>query len=338
VRIDKCGAHKRAIGVDNLFGCKILLDVRSRSDSDDTTVAYRKRAIPDHFKLAHGWTRNACVWPGAGQHFAGTSNNKLDLAHVLTSILTQSISIWWKSLPLDGNHGVMNQQESSVVGREDAGERSSVRAVERALQVLACFSDGRAKVTLSEAARLTGLPISTVSRLLATLESGGFLRRSGSTYACGTRLIQIGLNALQNLSAYEVAEAHLTRLTEMTGESSYLGVPGDDGYVVYVRQSLSSKSIRHSAWLGRTVPVKGTAIGAAITGIVGEFGFTATRQTLEPDVTAIAAPIHGSDGSIVAAVNLTGPTYRIADDDVHRFGIAVAVAARAISEEIGGSC
>lgn len=232
----------------------------------------------------------------------------------------------------------MNQQVSSVVGREDAGERSSVRAVERALQVLGCFSDGRAKVTLSEAARLTGLPISTVSRLLATLESGGFLRRSGSTYACGTRLIQIGLNALQNLSAYEVAEAHLTRLTEMTGESSYLGVPGDDGYVVYVRQSLSSKSIRHSAWLGRTVPVKGTAIGAAITGNVGKFGFTATRQTLEPDVTAIAAPIHGSEGSIVAAVNLTGPTYRIADDDVHRFGIAVVVAARAISEEIGGSC
>jgi IclR family acetate operon transcriptional repressor len=256
----------------------------------------------------------------------------------LTSILTRSISIWWKCLPLDGNHGVMNQQESSVVDRDDAGERSSVRAVERALHVLGCFSGGRAKVTLSEAARLTGLPVSTVSRLLGTLENGGFLRRSGSTYACGTRLMQIGLNALQNLSAYGVAEAHLTRLTEMTGESSYLGVPGDDGYVVYVRQSLSSKSIRHSAWLGRTVPVEGTAIGAAITGNVGKFGFAATRRTLEPDVTAIAAPIHGSNGSIVAAVNLTGPTYRIEDDDVHRFGIAVVVAARAISEEIGGSC
>lgn len=231
----------------------------------------------------------------------------------------------------------MSQEESSAVGRDDGGERSSVRAVERALHVLDCFSDGRAKITLSQTARLTGLPISTVSRLLTTLETGGFLRRSGSAYVCGTRLMQIGLNALQNLSAYEVAETHLTRLTEITGESCYLGVPGDDGYVVYVRQSLSAKSIRHSAWLGRTVPVKGTAIGAAITGNVSKFGFAATRHTLEPDVTAIAAPIHGSDGSIVAAVNLTGPTYRIEDDDIHRFGLAVVVAAHAISEEIGGA-
>jgi DNA-binding IclR family transcriptional regulator len=231
----------------------------------------------------------------------------------------------------------MTLDESRVLGASEGSDRSSVRAVQRALDVLDCFSDGRAKVTLSEAARLTGLPVSTVSRLLATLESAGFLRRSASGYACGTRLMQIGLNALQNLSTYEIAEPHLVGLTEITGESSYLGIPGDDGRVIYVRQSLSPKSIRHSAWLGRTVPVKGTAIGAAITGNVGKFGFVATRQTLEPDVTAIAAPVRGADGSIVAAVNLTGPTYRIEDDDVHRFGLAVVAAAMAISRDIGGS-
>lgn len=230
----------------------------------------------------------------------------------------------------------MTLDESRGLGAAEGSDRSSVRAVQRALDVLDCFSDGRAKVTLSEAARLTGLPISTVSRLLATLESAGFVRRSTFGYACGTRLMQIGLNALQNLSTYEIAEPHLVGLTEMTGESSYLGIPGDDGRVIYVRQSLSPKSIRHSAWLGRTVPVQGTAIGAAISGNVGKFGFVATRQTLEPDVTAIAAPVRGSDGSIVAAVNLTGPTYRIEDDDIHRFGLAVVAAATAISWDIGG--
>jgi DNA-binding IclR family transcriptional regulator len=209
--------------------------------------------------------------------------------------------------------------------------------VRRALDVLDCLSDGRAKVTLSEAARLTGLPISTVSRLLTTLEHAGFLRRSASGYACGTRLMQIGLNALQNLSTYEVAEAHLAGLTAVTEESSYLGIPADNGNVIYVRQSLSPKSIRHSAWLGRTVPVQGTAIGAAISGNVGKFGFAATRQTLEPDVTAISAPVLGSNGLIVAAVSVTGPSYRISDDDVHRFGLAVVAAATAISREIGGN-
>jgi DNA-binding IclR family transcriptional regulator len=211
-----------------------------------------------------------------------------------------------------------------------------VRAVQRALDLLDCFSGERAKLTLSEAARLTGLPVSTVSRLLATLENAGFLRRSAGAYACGQRLIQIGLNGLRNLPIYEVAEGHLAHLTEMTGESSYLGISGDDGRIVYVRQCLSPKSIRHAAWLGRTVPVQGTAIGAAMTGNVGTHRFAATRQTLEADVTAIAAPIYGPEGSIVAAINLTGPTYRIKDDDIHRFGLAVAAEADALSKEIGG--
>ncbi|HWM83975.1 MAG TPA: IclR family transcriptional regulator [Pseudolabrys sp.] len=232
---------------------------------------------------------------------------------------------------------MMTTDKSSLTSGAGESDRSPVRSVQRALDLLGCFSEGRSNITLSEAARLTDLPVSTVSRLLATLESAGFLRRTASGYACGTQLMQIGLSALQNLSSFEIAEPHLIRLTEQTGESSYLGIPGDDGRVMYVRQCLSQKSIRHSAWLGRTVPVQGTAIGAAIKGETGAAGFVATRQTLEPDVTAIAAPIRGADGSIVAAVNLTGPTYRIKDSDIDRFGRTVAAAATAISRELGAS-
>lgn len=230
----------------------------------------------------------------------------------------------------------MAHEESRAASLNEENHHSPVRAVQRALDVLNCFADEPAKLTLSEVARATGLPISTVSRLLATLENAGFLRRSAGAYACGPRLIQIGLNGLRNLPIYEIAERHLARLTEITGESSYLGISGDDGNIIYVRQSLSSKSIRHAAWLGRSVPVQGTAIGRAITGNVGAHGFAATRQTLEADVTAIAAPIYGPDGSIVAAINLTGPTYRIKDDDICRFGLAVVAEASAISKEIGG--
>jgi urocanate hydratase len=225
---------------------------------------------------------------------------------------------------------------ASASGASEVAERSSVRAVERALRLLECFSEGQPSLALSEYARMAGLPVSTAYRLLATLESAGFVRRNaGGSYSCGTRLLQIGLTALQNVSAYDVAEPHLQKLSDATGESAYLGVPADEGPIIYVRQSLSSRSVRHSAWLGRGVPYKGTAIGAAMRGKVGEHGFAVARRTLEPDVTAIAAPIHGRDGSIVAAINVVGPSYRISDADVDRFGAAVVEAARAISREIG---
>lgn len=229
-----------------------------------------------------------------------------------------------------------SQKTAKLSEQSDEPERSSVRAVQRALRLLECFSEGKSTLGLSEYARMAGLPVSTVFRLLLTLENAGFVQRNAAGgYSCGTRLMQIGLTALQTVSAYDVAEPHLQSLSEMTGESAYLGIPADRTQIIYVRQSMSSKAIRHSAWLGRAVPFKGTAIGAAMAGEVGQSGFVFTRRTVEPDVTAIAAPIHGRDGSIVAAINVVGPSFRISDADIDRFGSAVVGAAAAISQEIG---
>jgi DNA-binding IclR family transcriptional regulator len=215
-------------------------------------------------------------------------------------------------------------------------DRASVRAADRALRLLACFSEGRTTITLSEFSRITGLPVSTVSRLLATLENSGFVRRgAGGAYACGTRLLQIGLTALQSVTINEIAEPYLRQLTKTTGESAYLGIPADDGSIIYVRQSVSPKAIRHSAWLGRSVPRAGTAIGAAMDGRVATTGYSMTRRTIEPDVTAIAAPVRSPHGSIIAAINVVGPSFRISDRDIPRFGKAVVQAAAEISRELG---
>ena len=227
-------------------------------------------------------------------------------------------------------------QTVAVPEPAEGTERSPVRAVQRALRLLECFSEGQPNLALTECARKAGLPISTAYRLLASLENSGFVRRSaGGAYSCGTRLLQIGLTALQNVSAYDVAEPHLARLSEVTGESAYLGIPADESQIIYVRQCMSPKAVRHSAWLGRGVPYKGTAIGAAMSGKVGGRGFAVSRRTMEPDVTAIAAPIRERSGSIIAAINVVGPSYRITDADIDRFGAAVVDAAQAISHEIG---
>jgi DNA-binding IclR family transcriptional regulator len=215
-------------------------------------------------------------------------------------------------------------------------ERTSVRAVQRALRLLDCFSEVSPNLTLSECTRKTGLPVSTVSRLLATLEAEGIVRRSpDGSYSCGTRLLQIGLTALQSVSTYDLADPHLRRLTEVTGESAYLGIPSGEQHVVYVRHSVSLKSIRHSAWLGRSVPRRDTAIGTAMDGKVNASGFVATRRTIEPDVTAVAAPVRDPNGMIIAAINVVGPTFRITDQDVELFGASVVDAADAISSELG---
>ena len=76
----------------------------------------------------------------------------------------------------------------------------------RVLAVLAAFDDSHPRLRLSEVARRSGLPVSTVSRLLAELVAGEALaRRPDGRYEVGRRLWQLGLLAPVNQELREVA-------------------------------------------------------------------------------------------------------------------------------------
>jgi len=211
-----------------------------------------------------------------------------------------------------------------------------VRAVQRAFDLLALLGQSREAATLSELARAAALPVSTVARLLATLEHSGFVRRTaGGAYAAGGRLLQVGLAAVRGLSVYDIAEPHLRRLSEKTGETANLAVRADADHAIYLRQHVSSHSIHHASWLGRTLPLDKTAVGQALAGRVTGKGYVARRDTLEQGVTAIAAPVRGPGGEIVAALSLTGPSFRISDTDIDRYGALLVKEAQLASATLG---
>jgi IclR family acetate operon transcriptional repressor len=215
-------------------------------------------------------------------------------------------------------------------------DRMQVRSVQRAFDLLVCFNPQRPTISLTEFSRETGLPISTVQRLLATLEATLFIRRlNDGRYCPGSRLLQIGISALQGLNVYDLSEPHLKTLAAKTGETANLAILVEQHQVLYLRQELSRHSIRHSAWLGRIIPAKGTAIGLALLGRVGPKGVVASRKTIEPDVTAIAAPVYGEGGEIVCGFSVTGPSYRISDKEVERYCILVKKEAEQASRYFG---
>jgi DNA-binding IclR family transcriptional regulator len=213
-----------------------------------------------------------------------------------------------------------------------------VRAVGRAFDLLGLLGSEQRSTTLSDLARRSALPVSTAARLLATLEQAGFVQRAdGGRYAPGTRLLQVGLSALRGTSVYELAEVHLGRLSKASGETANLAVRASTGQAIYLRQVVSPRSVHHASWLGRMLPPKKNAIGAALLGKVGPAGYVARRDTLEPGVTAVAAPVHGADGAIVAAFSVTGPSYRIGEKEVERFGTLVRDEAARASRALGSS-
>lgn len=95
----------------------------------------------------------------------------------------------------------------------------------RALQVLSCFSEERIELGAAELVELTGLPPSTLHRLLARLVAEQLLMRvPGRRYSIGVRLYELGELSPVSVRLRETAIPHLMRLYEATHENVHLAV------------------------------------------------------------------------------------------------------------------
>jgi DNA-binding IclR family transcriptional regulator len=192
-------------------------------------------------------------------------------------------------------------------------------------------------VRLAAAARQVGLATSTAGRLMVTLEAMGFIwRDNDGYYRPGPQVLQLGAVAVHRMPLYQLAEPHLWQLANGTDETAYLAVLDRDGeHAMYLRQVESPKAIRHASWAGRAVRTAGTAVGAALLDRVSPDGYATSRNTIEPDAAAAAAPVYGASREVVAALSIIGPSFRISDDDLTRFGKLVAKQAQVMSAELG---
>jgi IclR family transcriptional regulator, acetate operon repressor len=210
----------------------------------------------------------------------------------------------------------------------------STRTVDRALELLALVCDGDAP-SLSECARRSQLPASTALRLLRTLEVRGFVRRDEhGNFIPGTRVLQVGAQALSRQWMVRLTEPGLRRIVAATGESAYLSMRGPGDTAVYVAVAEGTRPVRHTSWVGRSVPMEGLAVGLVLDGRTPASGYVGQRDLHEPDVTAVVAPITWR-GGIAGAVSVLGPTYRISDGTLEEFGAIVRAEARLVSEQLG---
>ena len=206
------------------------------------------------------------------------------------------------------------------------------RSAERVLSLLdAVITEGT--LSLTAAAARTSLPTSTALRHLRVLTAHGYLIKDHTgAYSVGTSFLRVALASLQSgpyarLTA--VAQPELERLVEATEESAYLAVrDGDEA--VYIATVEGRRAIRHVGWVGRSVPIKGTAVGEALLSAPSTAG---TRPApifntgaIEPDVTAVCAAVCDSSGSI-AALSVLGPADRLAGRRLETAANAVVAAA-----------
>lgn len=212
----------------------------------------------------------------------------------------------------------------------------STRTVDRALVLLGSVCD-RGHVSLADAARDAGLSASTALRLLRTLESQEFIRRDpDGRYTPGARLVQLGALALANESLVSLARDAMAHMVGATGESCYLSIRGAGDTALYIAIAEGTHSVRHASWVGRTIPLEGSAAGAVLLGETTPEGYVVVRQGVEDDVTAIAVPVMVGK-RIVAALSSVVPSYRLRDEQAARIGELLLAESRSIISPPAGS-
>jgi DNA-binding IclR family transcriptional regulator len=238
-----------------------------------------------------------------------------------------------------------------------------VQSADRALAILAAFTESRPEVGVSELARELGMHKSTVSRLLGTLEGRGLVRRVGDRFLPGPELARLGSLAAQGLALLPVARPVLARLATETGETVNLAVRQGDR-ALNVHQVATAHFVGLTDWAGRSTPLHATANGKALLAygagpVPGDLerltdrtivdradlakelersrrrGYAQAVEELETGLNAVAAPVFDAAGACVAAVSLAGPSYRVPEGRLGELGHACAAAADEISRGLG---
>jgi IclR family acetate operon transcriptional repressor len=240
-----------------------------------------------------------------------------------------------------------------------------VAAVERATAVLDALGDG-AELGTNELARRTGVHPSSVSRLLATLADAGLVEHVSATgrYRLGLKLLELGNAVLARLDLREVARPHLRALVEETGETATLSAPGEpDAITVDFVQSASS--VQGVARLGRPSVAHATATGKVALAFgeialppgrlqafsvrtivdraelarevqrVRDRGWAQAAGEREDDLNAVAAPVRGSRGELVAVLGIQGPASRFGEHEMARALEPLLARAAAVSDALG---
>jgi len=142
------------------------------------------------------------------------------------------------------------------------GQRNEMRMIARAAEVLRCLADSAHPRSLGQISMATGLPRSTIQRLVGALEAEGFVATQAGQpgVRLGKELVRLGSAVHSNLRG--VLRPHLQALHTKTQDTVDLTLVMD-GQPIVVDQISSTSALRVVSFIGRPLPLHATASGKA---------------------------------------------------------------------------
>ncbi|MEI4770039.1 IclR family transcriptional regulator C-terminal domain-containing protein [Psychrobacillus sp. FJAT-51614] len=223
-----------------------------------------------------------------------------------------------------------------------------IQSLDRGLQVIQAFSQQNSALTVSNAAKLTGLSRPTVRRILLTLEHLGFAESTNGVFSLTARTLTLGYAYLSSNNTWSIAHPFMRDFVNQTGESCSISIL-DGPEIIYVARVSTKRIMSINIDVGTRLPAYATSMGhVLLAGLpeeelknyfdsndftkftdntiqskehllevlkgVRENNWGGVDQQLEEGLRSIAVPIRNLHGKVIAAINCSVHAGRISRD------------------------
>ena len=267
--------------------------------------------------------------------------------------------------------GVHDRSDGSYTLSMTATESSAtpLLVLRKITSILDAFSLAQPELSLAELRSATGMPHSTVQRLVANMVQEGILDRHGDKFRVGVRMAHWAAPASQGLDYLELLTPVLRRLRDELGETACI-FRESQGKRVCIALAETRRMLRRVVQVGEIMPLHVGAAGrvllawnpdvaeqiyrsglhsltaqtitdaANLESAVAKTradGFAITTGERVSGASGISAPIFGPQGELYGALTVMGPALRMPFDVCASWVEPVLAAAEESTRVLGGT-
>lgn len=247
----------------------------------------------------------------------------------------------------------------------------TIKSVEKAVQILNCFNKESPVLGIGQISHLTGFTSSTVSRIVSTLSKYGCVEKTAGygKYRLGYRMYIWGLISQERIGLHTIARPIIEKLRDNCGEEVSLYRVEGHRRVCLLRAG-SIYEIARVGTIGDYLPLHAGAAGRVLLAYLPEKqrrkiispsvlkkytdytvtdpeelkqslkeirhkGYAISRGEREPDAYSVVAPVWDSSKQVIASLSISGPNFRLTEEQMQKNIRGVLTAAKEISQKLG---
>ena len=267
------------------------------------------------------------------------------------------------------NNPAGGPEQAAVDGVDGLGPATPVQSVDRALTILQMLAES-GELGVTEIAGRLDVHKSTAFRLLGSLEQHRLVEQLGERgkYRLGFGIVRLAGATTARLDLAREGGPVCRQLAGEINETVNIAVM-DAGAAVNITQEQGSAAVTAQNWIGQRTPLHATSSGKVLlawadadalaavlkTGLerrtpatitdpaalraeldrIRQRGWACTVEELETGLNTVAAPVRGADGSVVAALSASGPSYRLGTESFPEMAKKLQAGADEISSQLG---